>query len=265
MNPPRLKVAMTLGKESLGWACAGKSRLIRSDGSTEELPAGEFHADLNQGHPSSMQRWMWIGISSEQNLEGWFSEALKSDELIICFQPVGLTPGGDDWKTRRYRILARPAGKGQTDTELKRLARELGIATEPVLINIPAAHGAARIRLTSSDGKITLDLELPVRIESESKLGLVDAPVGEGFHWEHTEALEVMAPVWIAADATGKLCAGTEIEVEDYLASVNSSEMPAESPLEFLKAQVIAARSWLLANWGSHHPGEPFTVCGGDH
>jgi len=265
MNPPRLKVAMILGKESLGWACPEKSRLIRSDNSAEELPAGEFHAELIQGHPSSMQRWMWIGVSSEQNLEGWLSEALKSDELIICFQPVGLTPGGDGWKTRRYRILARPAGKGQTDTELKQLARELGIAIEPVFINIPAGHGAGRIRLTSSDGSICLDLELPARIESESKLRLMDAPVGEGFHWEHTEALEVTAPVWIAADTTGKLCAGVEIEVEDYLASVNSSEMPAESPLEFLKAQVIAARSWLLANWGSHHPGEAFTVCGGDH
>jgi SpoIID/LytB domain protein len=89
--------------------------------------------------------------------------------------------------------------------------------------------------------------------------------VGEGFHWQHTEALELTAPLWIAADSSGKLCAGVETEVEDYLASVNSSEMPAESPPEFLKAQVIAARSWLLANWGSHHPGESFMVCGGDH
>ena len=38
-----------------------------------------------------------------------------------------------------------------------------------------------------------------------------------------------------------------EIALEDYLESVISSEMSAEAPLEFLKAQAIAARSWLVA------------------
>ncbi|HDH58347.1 MAG TPA: stage II sporulation protein SpoIID, partial [Bacteroidetes bacterium] len=73
------------------------------------------------------------------------------------------------------------------------------------------------------------------------------------------------SPVWVAISSDGRLSAGVELDVEDYLISANSSEMPARSPIEFLKAQVVAARSWLLANWGSHHPGEPYTVCGGDH
>ncbi|HEX7345110.1 MAG TPA: SpoIID/LytB domain-containing protein [bacterium] len=265
MKPPLLKVAMILGKENVRGACQGKSFLVRSDNSTIELPSGEFYIELMQSRPSAMQRWIWLGNSSEQNLEGWLSQALKSDDLIICFQPVGLTPGGEGWKTRSYRILARSAKKGLTDDELQKLTRKIPITAEPVFLEMPSGSNAGLIQLTSRDGSLTLDLELPVRIESESSIRLIEAPVGEGFHWEHTEALELTAPVWMAADSSGKLCAGVEVEVEDYLASVNSSEMPAESPLEFLKAQVIAARSWLLANWGSHHPGEPFTVCGGDH
>jgi SpoIID/LytB domain protein len=56
-----------------------------------------------------------------------------------------------------------------------------------------------------------------------------------------------------------------ESPLEEYLASVNSSEMSAYAPLEFLKAQSIAARGTVLATKGCHHYGEPFDLCNGDH
>jgi len=37
------------------------------------------------------------------------------------------------------------------------------------------------------------------------------------------------------------------VSVEEYLASVISSEMSAEAPMELLKAQAITSRSWLVA------------------
>src|SRR6185437_51435 len=40
--------------------------------------------------------------------------------------------------------------------------------------------------------------------------------------------------------------------VEDYLLSVVPSEMPSGWPLEALKAQAIAARSYVIANCGKH-------------
>jgi stage II sporulation protein D len=42
------------------------------------------------------------------------------------------------------------------------------------------------------------------------------------------------------------------LELEDYLLSVVPSEMPSGWPLEALKAQAIAARSYALANLGKH-------------
>lgn len=45
----------------------------------------------------------------------------------------------------------------------------------------------------------------------------------------------------------GKLTAINELSVEEYLASVVSSEMSGEAPAEFLKAHAIASRSWLVA------------------
>ena len=77
-----------------------------------------------------------------------------------------------------------------------------------------------------------------------------------------------------------------EISLEDYLESVISSEMSAEAPLEFLKAQAIVARSWLVAMlakkktarptpaakneneiivWQDVNDHEGFDVCADDH
>jgi SpoIID/LytB domain protein len=77
-----------------------------------------------------------------------------------------------------------------------------------------------------------------------------------------------------------------EISLEDYLESVISSEMSAEAPLEFLKAQAITASSWLVAMlakkktarsnsaskneneivvWQDVNDHEGFDVCADDH
>jgi len=44
------------------------------------------------------------------------------------------------------------------------------------------------------------------------------------------------------------------IPLEEYLASVISSEMAASAPLEFLKAQAVTARSWLMAMLAKKNP-----------
>ena len=93
---------------------------------------------------------------------------------------------------------------------------------------------------------------------------ITDAPVGETFHWEHTEDLLFKGKLILQAGEKETLIVN-EIDIEDYLASVNSSEMSSKAPPEFLKAQTIAARGTVLATMGCHHHGEPFDLCNGDH
>jgi SpoIID/LytB domain protein len=45
----------------------------------------------------------------------------------------------------------------------------------------------------------------------------------------------------------GAIAIINEIPIEDYLTSVISSEMNANSPMEFLKVHAILSRSWVLA------------------
>ncbi|HEY9677305.1 MAG TPA: SpoIID/LytB domain-containing protein [Drouetiella sp.] len=54
-----------------------------------------------------------------------------------------------------------------------------------------------------------------------------------------------------ASDSNG-ITAINIVDLEDYLLSVLPSEMPASWPLEALKAQAVAARSYAIANIGKH-------------
>lgn len=120
-----------------------------------------------------------------------------------------------------------------------------------------------KVSLKTLAGIVIAEGEM-VRMKSSSAVTVADAPVGETFHWERAENLAFSGVMEFRPGENGLLVVN-EVSLEDYLASVNSSEMSAHSPLEFLKAQTVAARSAVLATRGCHHYGEPFDLCNGDH
>lgn len=78
--------------------------------------------------------------------------------------------------------------------------------------------------------------------------------------------IEVAGVPWrgrVALLAQGeKLVAVNHVDLEDYLLSVVPSEMPYQWPLEALKAQAVAARSYVLNSLGQF-PGFPYDVTRG--
>ncbi|MEA1882669.1 MAG: SpoIID/LytB domain-containing protein, partial [Candidatus Marinimicrobia bacterium] len=88
-------------------------------------------------------------------------------------------------------------------------------------------------------------------------------PSGRGFHWEKN----ISASYWGVLEFTvsdGKMMAVNELPLEHYLKCVATSEMSAQCPSEFLKAQTIVARSWLLANIEQKHRHLGFDICNDD-
>jgi SpoIID/LytB domain protein len=71
--------------------------------------------------------------------------------------------------------------------------------------------------------------------------------IGNRFHWERKEDLTFQGDLILRSREGGTVCAINEVALEDYLASVISSEMNAAAPMEFLKTHAILSRSWLLA------------------
>ena len=93
---------------------------------------------------------------------------------------------------------------------------------------------------------------------------LKNVRIGIGFHWDRTEDQEFAGELTIRNNADGTQTAINTIELEDYLCSVISSEMNANSPMELLKAHAVISRSWALrAMEKPNHEG--YDVCADDH
>ena len=93
---------------------------------------------------------------------------------------------------------------------------------------------------------------------------LKNVRIGIGFHWDRYEDQEFAGTLEIRNNADGTQTAINTIDLEDYLCSVISSEMNANSPMELLKAHAVISRSWAIrAMQKPNHEG--FDVCADDH
>jgi SpoIID/LytB domain protein len=130
-----------------------------------------------------------------------------------------------------------------------------------------------RLRVADANGAILADDALTVRLIppvytvplKEGDGTLVRRIVaGRGFHWAKridqtlTHTLEFIP-------ATGGIVMVNEVPLETYLVGVITGEMSNECPVEYMKAQAVAARSWLLGQPVPPHPDEPFLWCNDDH
>ncbi len=75
---------------------------------------------------------------------------------------------------------------------------------------------------------------------------LNDVPFGKDYHWERKEPQTFKGMLHLIVDEE-EVVAINHLPVEEYLASVISSEMRATSSTELLKAHAIVSRSWLFA------------------
>ena len=100
--------------------------------------------------------------------------------------------------------------------------------------------------------------------QKESTFVLKDVRIGIGFHWDRKEDQEFVGTLEIRNNPDGSQTAINTIDLEDYLCSVISSEMSANSPMELLKAHAVISRSWAMrAMQKPNHEG--YHVCADDH
>jgi len=115
---------------------------------------------------------------------------------------------------------------------------------------------------------------------------LDDVTIGIGFHWERKERQAFRGAVRLVKREAG-LTVINDVPLEEYVASVISSEMSASCPLELLKAHAVISRSWLwfpkvsaarsaggqregldsheILRWYGREAHPDFDVCADDH
>lgn len=100
--------------------------------------------------------------------------------------------------------------------------------------------------------------------QKENTFVLKNVRIGIGFHWDRHEDQEFAGKLEIRDNTDGTQTAINTIDLEEYLCSVISSEMNANSPIELLKAHAVISRSWAIrAMQKPNHEG--FDVCADDH
>ncbi len=112
------------------------------------------------------------------------------------------------------------------------------------------------------------DVEVGIKITPVEPDGLIELDgviVGIGFHWQHEEPQTFRGKMEFLVGKKGGVTAVNEVTVDEYLFSVNSSEMVNAMHIELLKAQTVVARGTVFATIGRHHYDDPFDLCADDH
>lgn len=81
---------------------------------------------------------------------------------------------------------------------------------------------------------------------TDASFDLKEVVIGVDFHWERREDQRFRGALNLVVEQD-KLVAINQVNVEEYLTSVISSEMSAVASKELLKAHAVISRSWLLA------------------
>ena len=134
--------------------------------------------------------------------------------------------------------------------------------------------------------QITSGKTIRLSAQNTAVFTVSDVKIGIDFHWQRSQEQSFQGNIYLAVASDSSFNLISEINLEDYLESVISSEMSAEAPLEFLKAQAVVARSWLVAMlakkkttrsntsskneneiivWQDVNDHEGFDVCADDH
>jgi len=128
-----------------------------------------------------------------------------------------------------------------------------GTCLEACLVNardrvrgeVTVVRNGDTLELSAQSGERITGAEL--RIDAgEGRFLLHNVTIGAQFHWERVEDQSFHGVLRLVRDARG-ITAMNESGLEEYLKSVISSEMSAESPPELLQAHAITSRSWLAA------------------
>ncbi len=185
----------------------------------------------------------------------------------------GITPVGKDlyddgklvFSNRAYWVYSGEfTSLEEAEKEKSRLEKE---GYNPWIREEFIGEPEGKIKLKLNDGREFV-LDPPVEVypcDSDHFAVVYDVLIGIGYHWQHRQDLYFRGILRILPGKKGGIVVINELSIDEYLFSVNSSEMPNDAHIELLKAQTVAARGTVLATMKKHHYNDPYDICHDDH
>ncbi|MBL7033552.1 MAG: SpoIID/LytB domain-containing protein, partial [Candidatus Delongbacteria bacterium] len=269
----KIRIRIVERREQIDIHCRNGFRLSSST-AVHKLPGiDRLQCQLRECLPATGDYWFKYALAPDPETVEQLAEQLNaagvSTRIIEFGNTSGLIPGREPLHLLLAWPFNDPEQRHNVWREYRRLLPEQlpgDFSSPDDYLFIATTPAASSWRLQA--GELQLSRSEPLRIEplhTDDQVQVAGVRIGIDFHWDHTEELSYGGAVEVFVNHEGTLSLLNEIDLEEYLASVNSSEMTADCPLELLKAQTVAARSTLLATQGRHHWGEPFDLCSDDH
>ncbi|MEE4312625.1 MAG: SpoIID/LytB domain-containing protein [candidate division KSB1 bacterium] len=260
---PTIRIGIIQSAETVTFKCHEDFQIV--DVNNQVKFAGRastgYVCDMSSPKPAKVTYQIRTGLYRDLELARERSDLLKEKGFEPKIRRVGLTIPFETvtLDNRDYWLVV---GDFESRNEAEKQLSTLPDTDDSTVVENIETHASGEI---SIDGQKLGSRIRVIPSKPDAHIAVDKVPIGIEFHWQRTETLEYRGILEIGFNNSGELEAINELNIEDYLASVNSSEMTPDCPIALLEAQTIAARSTVLATMGKHHYNTSYHLCSDDH
>jgi SpoIID/LytB domain protein len=258
-SAPHVRVGLLSGEREVLFYLQTPAVVMNSSGIEQTLGPGLWTAQVDpQIITTGFYRLAVAATASENFAEelvySLAQKGLDAESVEIAIPAAG---GFEFLHHKVYRILLKSSFATEEQAISYRDTIQDKTNCEPVKLG-GAAIGSMTFTHVKS-GKLHRFLNYARLISDE--LWLPDTRIGNGFHWEKSEARVYSGDFEFLVDQTGALDLIVGLSLEEYVKGVLPFEMPPGFPMEALKAQAIAARVEAMGKLGLRHIDASFDLC----
>jgi len=259
---PEIRIGILSGMESVEFSAdrdfvvSKTNGLVLASGTNRD----RWKIQIRKARPAKMlYRLVAASMSSMENARDQAQEieAKGLGTAIESFpvNPDSQLPGADTL----YRIYLKPVFETYEDAKAFQNSIEDRVETFLSPLVHERVEGSVELQNTGTGEKWAVAESVRIR---GANITVYAVPVGEGYHWEHSEDLTYPQTVEFNIGPEGKIAVVNVLPLETYLQGVVPSEMHPGFPLEALKAQAVAARSRVYNRIGENgHGADSFDFC----
>lgn len=264
-NAPDVRIGIIQSTDEVSFKCNRPFSLINanSDNLLSGLADRQYKLTIKASRPAEIRYSVRAGIERELSNAENRANDLQRQGLHAQIRTVGVCFELNDRTidNREYWITIGDFSSNEQALEFRNDQNE------------PAEYMVIENILKPASGEIecveqqlgSMIRIVPHEFDESTRITVSDVMIGIQFHWQRFEDLDYRGIVEIGFNNEGKLVVINELDLENYLVSVNSSEMTPDCPLGLLEAQTIVGRNTVLATMGKHHYNTNFHLCSDDH
>ena len=262
---PHIRIGVIQSTDRVSFRCNRPFSLTTAKGEKIFLGLANKKYDLtiHSSRPAEICYQVRAGIEKDLSLAEKRVNELKQQNVNAAIRTVGVSfeVNHHTIDNREHWITIGDFSSHQQAWDFRNSQPEPG---EYVIIEKILKQAAGEVELSGQKLGSTVRIE-PDQVDDAAQITLSEVMIGIQFHWERFENLDYRGVIEVGFNNQGKLVAINELDLENYLVSVNSSEMTPDCPIGLLEAQTVVARNTVLATMGKHHYNTNFHLCSDDH